>query len=221
MFGYAPTVNDESGAIRGQGIVNAAQMNAQAKVKLVDDIGSALVSVAGAFGEAGELAQQGDSAYEALGAIGEMYPGMKSTYSALGKMDKQTRRMASMNILGNLGAVSQMGIAGMNNQTRTNAPFINAGLDNAADVAAGNRTFTGGGGGGGNIDRGGMKPVEPPFTMDGATPPDENAPLPPNAGAPNVAPSPAPTPAQTMPGGAQSKEAYNRWLRSQGLPPIP
>jgi hypothetical protein len=220
MFAYNPTVNDMSGQIRGEGIVNAAQMNAQAKMKLADDIGSALVSVAGAFGDAGELAQQGDSAYEALGAIGEMYPGMKSTHGALGKLDPRTRRMASMSILDNLGAVSQMGIAGMNNQTRTNAPFINAGLDNAADIAAGNKTFTGGGSSG-NIDRSGMKPVEPPFTMDGATPPDENAPLPPNAGAPNVAPSAAPTPAQTMPGGAQSKEAYNRWLRSQGLPPIP
>jgi hypothetical protein len=123
MFAYNPTVNDESGAIRGQGIVNSAQMNAQAKMKLADDIGSALVSVAGAFGEAGELAQQGDSAYEALGAIGEMYPGMKSTYGALGKMDPRTRRMASMSILDNLGAVSQMGIAGMREQM---APVMQA-----------------------------------------------------------------------------------------------
>jgi hypothetical protein len=52
MFGYAPTVNDNSGAIRGQGIVNSAQMNAQAKVQLANDIGGALVSLAGAYGNA-------------------------------------------------------------------------------------------------------------------------------------------------------------------------
>jgi hypothetical protein len=51
MFAYNPTVNDESGAIRGQGIVNSAQMNAQAKVQLANDIGGALVSLAGAYGQ--------------------------------------------------------------------------------------------------------------------------------------------------------------------------
>ena len=117
MFGYAPTENDESGRIIGQGMIGSAQTTANAQVKMADDIGGALVGLAGAFGDAGQLASQGDSAYEALGAIGEMYPGMKSTYGALGKMDPRTRRMASMSILDNLGAVSQLGIAGMRNST--------------------------------------------------------------------------------------------------------
>jgi len=135
--------------IRGQGMVNAAQTNAQAKVQLTNDIGGALVSLAGAFGEAGELAEQGDSAYEALGAIGEMYPGMKSTYGALGKMDPRTRRMASMSILDNLGAVSQLGIAGMNNQTRVAQQGLTARMPDmrnrataAAQVAAGQGRVT-------------------------------------------------------------------------------
>jgi hypothetical protein len=105
------------------------------------------MGLAGAFGEAGELASQGDSAYEALGAIGEMYPGMKSTYGALGKMDPRTRRMASMSILDNLGAVSQLGIAGMNNRTRTAQqgltaamPGIRAATDAQARAAAGQGT---------------------------------------------------------------------------------
>ena len=117
MFAYNPTANDQSGQIIGQGMVGAAQTTANAQVKMADDIGGALVGLAGAFGDAGQLASQGDSAYEALGAIGEMYPGMKSTYGALGKMDPRTRRMASMSILDNLGAVSQLGIAGMRNST--------------------------------------------------------------------------------------------------------
>jgi hypothetical protein len=128
-------------------MVGAAQTTANAQVKMADDIGSSLVSLAGAFGDAGELASQGDSAYEALGAIGEMYPGMKSTYGALGKMDPRTRRMASMSILDNLGAVSQLGIAGMNNQTRTaqqgltaRMPMARVAADAQAKVAAGQGT---------------------------------------------------------------------------------
>jgi hypothetical protein len=119
MFQFNPGNEDQSGRILGQSVVGAAETTANAQMKLADDIGSSLVSLAGAFGDAGEMASQGDSAYEALGAIGEMYPGMKSTYGALGKMDSRTRRMASMSILDNLGAVSQLGIAGLNNQTRT------------------------------------------------------------------------------------------------------
>ena len=147
MFAYNPTVNDTSGQIIGQGMVGAAQTTANAQVKMADDIGGALVGLAGAFGDAGQLASQGDSAYEALGAIGEMYPGMKSTYGALGKMDPRTRRMASMSILDNLGAVSQLGIAGMRNSTTQQGQMIQAGMpaqrarvDTLSTVAGGGGT---------------------------------------------------------------------------------
>lgn len=150
MFAYNPTVNDTSGQIIGQGMVGAAQTTAGAQVKMADDIGGALVGLAGAFGDAGQLASQGDSAYEALGAIGEMYPGMKSTYGALGKMDPRTRRMASMSILDNLGAVSQLGIAGLRNSTTQQGqaltaamPRARAAADAQAKVAAGQATVIG------------------------------------------------------------------------------
>jgi len=148
MFAFNPGVNDRSGEILGGAAVNAANTTANAQMKLADDIGSSLVSLAGAFGDAGELAQQGDSAYEALGALGEMYPGMKGTHGALGKLDSRTRRMAAMSILDNLGAVSQLGIAGMNNQTRVAQQGLTAALpnirnlaDNQADAAAGRTTY--------------------------------------------------------------------------------
>jgi hypothetical protein len=150
MFAFNPGNEDMSGRILGQAAVGAAETTANAQMKLADDIGSSLVSLAGAFGDAGELASQGDSAYEALGAIGEMYPGMKSTYGALGKMDPRTRRMASMSILDNLGAVSQLGIAGMNNQTRTagqqiqqNAPLTQQNIKNANTLAEEGANFDG------------------------------------------------------------------------------
>lgn len=51
MFGYNPTVNDQSGQIIGEGMVNAAQTTAGAQVQMANDIGSSLVSLAGAYGE--------------------------------------------------------------------------------------------------------------------------------------------------------------------------
>jgi hypothetical protein len=51
MFGFNPGVNDMSGQILGQGVVSSAQTKADAQVKMVDDIGSALVGLAGAYGE--------------------------------------------------------------------------------------------------------------------------------------------------------------------------
>ncbi len=146
MFTFNPGNEDESGRILGGAVVNAANTTANAQMKLADDIGSSLVSLAGAFGDAGEMASQGDSAYEALGAIGEMYPGMKSTYGALGKMDSRTRRMASMSILDNLGAVSQLGIAGMNNQTRTAQQGLSARMPDLRNQAINTATVTGQGG---------------------------------------------------------------------------
>ena len=50
MFAFDPGVNDRSGEIIGQGAVNAANTTAQANVKLVDDIGSSIVSLASAYG---------------------------------------------------------------------------------------------------------------------------------------------------------------------------
>ena len=136
--------------MRGQYVMQAAQTNAQAMSQLGSDIGSALVGLAGAYAGMTEANAAGDSAYEALGAIGEMYPGMKSTYGALGKMDTRTRRLASMSILDNLGAISQLGIAGMNNQTRQQGQALTAampGIRNqanaAAQVAAGQGTYVG------------------------------------------------------------------------------
>ena len=62
MFGYAPTENNESGRIMGGGIVNSANTNAQAKVKLVDDIGGAITTLAGAYA-AGEATKAKGKAY--------------------------------------------------------------------------------------------------------------------------------------------------------------
>jgi hypothetical protein len=136
MFGYAPTVNDRSGEFLAAGTVGAAQTNAQAMGQIGQDIGGALKSIGGTIGSINQQNDMGDSAYEALGAIGEMYPGMKSAFTALGKMDPRTRRLASMSILDNLGAVSQLGIAGMNQQARAAQPYNNAAARNQQTISA-------------------------------------------------------------------------------------
>jgi hypothetical protein len=119
MFGYAPQESDQSGRIIAQGMMGAAQTNAQTMGQVGQDIGGALASIGGMVGNVSQANAQADSAFDAISAIGQMYPGMKKISSALEGMDPRTRRLASMSILDNLGAISQLGIAGMNNQTRT------------------------------------------------------------------------------------------------------
>ena len=51
MFAFDPGNEDMSGRILGQGVVGSAQTRADAQVKLVDDIGGALVSLANVYGK--------------------------------------------------------------------------------------------------------------------------------------------------------------------------
>lgn len=149
MFAYNPTVNDRSGEIIGAGMMGAAETNANTMNQLGQNIGGALQAIGGMYGQANQAAQAGDSAYEALGAIGQMYPGMKSAFTALGKMDPRTRRLASMSILDNLGAISQLGIAGMRSATaeqgqqlQREMPIRRAQVNAAAQTAAGQQRMT-------------------------------------------------------------------------------
>jgi hypothetical protein len=126
MFAYNPQVTDRSGEILASGQMQAAQTNAQMMGQLGQDIGGALQSIGGMYGAVSEKNAMGDSAFDAISAIGQMYPGMKKISSALEGMDPRTRRLASMSILDNLGAISQLGIAGMNTQTRQNQQALTA-----------------------------------------------------------------------------------------------
>jgi hypothetical protein len=126
MFAYNPTVNDRSGEILGAEQMQAAATNAQMMSQLGSDIGGALQSIGGMIGGKMQANAQADSAFDAIAAIGQMYPGMKKISTALEGMDPRTRRLASMSILDNLGAISQLGIAGMNTQTRQNQQALTA-----------------------------------------------------------------------------------------------
>jgi hypothetical protein len=147
---FNPGVNDISGQILGQGVAGAAKTRADMMSQMGQDIGGAIESIGGALTNSLEFNNMGDSAYEALGAIGEMYPGMKGVYTSLGKMDPRTRRLAAVSITQNLGAVSQLGIAGMRDSTQQagqqldrDRPFIDASLKNLGNTAAGNIPYGG------------------------------------------------------------------------------
>jgi hypothetical protein len=149
MFSYSPQVADRSGEIIAAGQVGAAQANAEMMGQVGQDIGGALASIGGMVGNVNQANAQADSAFDAISAIGQMYPGMKKISSALEGMDPRTRRLASMSILDNLGAISQLGIAGMNNQTRTaqqgltaRMPAQRAAVTAQAQVAAGQGRVT-------------------------------------------------------------------------------
>jgi hypothetical protein len=126
MFAYNPTVNDRSGEILGAEQMQAAATNAQMMSQLGSDIGGALQSIGGMIGGKMQANAQADSAFDAIAAIGQMYPGMKKISTALEGVDPRTRRLAAMSILDNLGAISQLGIAGMNTQTRQNQQALTA-----------------------------------------------------------------------------------------------
>jgi hypothetical protein len=86
MFAFNPGVNDESGQILGKYGVMAAQTTADANVKLVDNIGSALVGLAGMY--AGSVEKKNalkgmDSAVGAMADAGALPKGFLNQYNQL------------------------------------------------------------------------------------------------------------------------------------------
>lgn len=87
MFAYNPTMNDTSGQILGQGIVGSAQTKAQANVQLVNDIGGALVSLAGAYGQMQGTKAKGKNFKKFMGMAGETFGFDENQLSAFTDME--------------------------------------------------------------------------------------------------------------------------------------
>lgn len=188
------------------------QQNQQAQQQQnQENIMKGLMDLAGAYMEQENMkssVKAGDNLLKVLG------PGIGMTEETLkqmdyGKMPLREKYAFQQGILNNYAVAAQtrnfgqsLGVRQQGLQIQQNAPFVNAGIQGAKDRASGNQTFTGGGTAPSPADVASAEPPLPPFS--------------PGAGA-----APAPTPAASMPGGAQSKEALNRWRSSQGLPPIP
>jgi hypothetical protein len=142
MLAYNPTVNDESGAIRGQGIVNSAQMNAQAKVQLANDIGGALVSLAGAYGQMQGTKAKGKNFKKFMGMAGETFGFDENQLSSFTDMDDYDAGM----MLDNFGSwMPSMANAQLGKQrlgVQQNAPLAKAQYGAASQVAAGQGRVT-------------------------------------------------------------------------------
>ena len=87
MFAYNPTVEDRSGEILGAAQASSATTKANANVKLVSDIGSSLVSLAGAYGASKMQAAGGKAFKEFMGVAGP----------SMGLKDEQLKMFKGMN----------------------------------------------------------------------------------------------------------------------------
>jgi hypothetical protein len=166
MFGYNPTVNDQSGQIIGEGVVGAAQTTANAQMKMADDIGSSLVSLAGAYGEMESRKAKGRAFKKTMDVMG---PSLGMTTDKLKAafgdvktdMDYANLSDSLMPILPSwVNATLGYGRLGI----QQGAPLLNAGLKGATLVAGGEGTVP--------------LPVEPPLPAPTGASPQSSQPSP-------------------------------------------
>jgi hypothetical protein len=91
MFAFNPGVNDTSGQILGQGMVSSAQTRAGCGVKMVDDIGGALVSLAGAYGQARDKKAVLKGMDQTMGVLSDMEILPKGFLNHYNQLDEDTR----------------------------------------------------------------------------------------------------------------------------------
>ena len=198
MFGYAPQESDQSGRIIAQGMMGAAQTNAQTMGQMGQDIGGALAGIGQMYGEIEGRKAKGRAfkdvfkvvspsmgiSMEQLEAVsGGKLKNDMDWYNVSETISPLMPSMINAQLVGNKLGVQQQ------------QPFVNAGLKNAANIAGGNATYT---------PPAGMAPVEPPLPTGGPAP---------------VGVAPAPV-ASGIPGGQASIDAINADRKRRGLPPI-
>jgi hypothetical protein len=147
MFGYAPTTRDESGMIRGQGITNSAQIMGEAKVGLVDDIGSALVGLAASYGAKKGTEAKGKNFKKFMGMAGETF-GIDG--SLFNDMEDYDAGMMLEDFGSWLPAMANAQLGRSRLGVQQNLPYFNAGIKNATNIA---------GQGGPGMQRGGLPPA--------------------------------------------------------------
>jgi hypothetical protein len=198
MFSYAPQESDQSGRIIAQGMMGAAQTNAQTMGQMGQDIGGALAGIGQMYGEIEGRKAKGRAFKDVFKVVSpsmgismdqlEAVSGGKlkndmDWYNVSETISPLMPSMINAQLVGNKLGVQQQ------------QPFVNAGLKNAANIAGGNATYT---------PPAGMAPVEPPLPTGGPAPVD-------------VAPAPV---ASGIPGGQASIDAINADRKRRGLPPI-
>jgi hypothetical protein len=91
MFAFNPGNEDQSGRILGGAYANAAQTTAQANVKLVDDIGSSLVGLASAYGQARDKKAVLKGMDQTMGVMSDMKILPQGFLNNYNRLDEDTR----------------------------------------------------------------------------------------------------------------------------------
>ena len=152
MFAYNPTVNDNSGAIMAQGMMGAADTNAQMMQGLGNNIGNALQTIGGMYGEV-----------EARKAKGRAFKDVFKVVSSSAGIDmKQLEQLTGGSLKSDMDWANasetispllpslinarlvrgNMGIKQQGQQIQQNAPIRRAQVNAAAQAAAGQQRMT-------------------------------------------------------------------------------
>lgn len=145
MFAYNPTVNDQSGQIIGESVVNAANTSANANMQLASDIGGALTSLAGAYGASKMKAAGGKAFKDFMGVAGPAM-GLKDEQLKLFKTmsDQDAYQMSEMfmpvapSMVSAAGLGSYQNRLALANQTAANQSALRQPAPNQVPMGAGN-----------------------------------------------------------------------------------
>ena len=148
MFAYNPTENDQSGRIIAQGMMGAAQTNAQSMGQLGQDIGGALANLGGMYAQNKGLEAEA-AGYDRIGEIlgGSMFkdnPAVGGFLADLRKQKNPQMKIAGYNALFNMaGPISNAMMSQRNTAVRASAPIAQQNIDNANTRAEEGANFDG------------------------------------------------------------------------------
>lgn len=127
MFSYAPQESDQSGRIIAQGMMGAAQTNAQTMNQMGQDIGGALASLGGMYAQNKGLEAEA-AGYDRIGEIlgGSMFkdnPAVGGFLADLRKQKNPQMKIAGYNALFNMaGPISNAMMSQRNTAVRAGIP---------------------------------------------------------------------------------------------------
>ena len=149
MFQFNPGVNDTSGQILGQGVVNAANTTAQANVELVDDIGGSLVGLAGSLAgnylKKKEMESSVKAGDQMINMFGDQLGITTDKLKGFGynEMSLEDKYAMHQNIWPNLGQLGNLRMANQRVGIQQAAPYAAAALKTDQTLREEGPTFTG------------------------------------------------------------------------------
>jgi len=143
MFAYAPRENNESGRILAGGQIGAAQSNAQMMSQLGSDIGGALASIGGMYGEIEGQKAKGRAFKDVFKVVSpSLGISMEQLEAVSGGKLKNDRDwfQASEMLMPMMPALINAQLGRQRVGVQQAQPYVNAGLENAGNLAAGEGT---------------------------------------------------------------------------------